>query len=71
MKANVTSSTAIALPSQSCTQTSGTTAITFAFAAYTFSLSADGLTATESASGSATVNDSGLTITCTYSEIAN
>jgi hypothetical protein len=71
LKANVTSSTAAALPSQSCTETAGTTTLTISFAAYTFALSADGLTATESASGSAVINDSGLTVTCTYSETAS
>jgi hypothetical protein len=72
-KANVTSSTAAGLPSQSCTQSLGTGTLTIALANYTFSLSADGLTATESASGSATLNNSatGATITCTYSELAS
>jgi hypothetical protein len=72
-KANVTASTAAALPSQSCTESSGTGALTVTLAAYTFSLGADGLTATESASGSAVVNDSatGQTVTCTYSELAS
>jgi hypothetical protein len=71
LKANVTSSTASGLPSQSCTETSGTATIVLAVAAYTFSLSADGLTATESASGSATYSDSGLTTTCTFSGLAS
>jgi len=70
-KANVVSSTASALPSQSCNMQSGTTNITLALAAYTFSLSADGLTATESASGNATLSDSGVTLTCTYNETAS
>jgi hypothetical protein len=71
VKANVVSSTASALPSQTCNIQSGTTNITIALAAYTFSLSADGLTATESASGNATLSDSGLTVTCTYNETAS
>ena len=71
MKANVTSTTAAALPSQTCTMVSGTETDVFSVAAYTFSLSADGLTAMESASGSVVISDSGLTMTCTYSETAS
>jgi len=70
-KANVTASTASALPSQSCTEVTGTTTVVLAVAAYTFSLSADGTTATESASGTATLSDSGLTATCTFSGLAS
>jgi len=70
-KANVTASTASALPSQSCTEVDGTTTTVLAVGAYTFSLSADGLTATESASGTATISDSGLTTTCTFSGLVS
>ena len=70
-KANVTASTASALPSQSCTAMEGTTTLTISFSAYTFSLGADGLTATESASGTATLIDSGVTAVCSYSETAS
>jgi hypothetical protein len=71
LKANVTSSTASALPSQTCTEAVGTATVVLAVAAYTFSLSADGLTATESVSGSATVSQGGLTETCTFSGLAS
>ncbi|HEY5283912.1 MAG TPA: hypothetical protein VIM14_14065 [Polyangia bacterium] len=71
LKANVTSSTASALPSQTCTEAAGTATVVLAVAAYTFSLSADGLTATESVSGSATVSQGGLTETCTFSGLAS
>jgi hypothetical protein len=70
-KANVTASTASALPSQSCTAMEGTTTATISFSAYTFALGADGLTATESASGTATIIDSGITLVCSYSETAS
>jgi hypothetical protein len=70
-KANVVSSTASGLPSQTCTLTSGTTVAVVTFAAYTFSLSADGLTAMESASGNATLSDSGISLTCTYNQTAS
>jgi len=70
-RANVTSSTASGLPSQTCTVQSGTTTAVIAFSAYTYSLSADGLTAMESASGTATVSDSGSTLTCGYNETAS
>ena len=70
-KANVVSSTASALPSQSCNEQVGTTNVTLALEAYTFSLSADGLTAMESGSGTATYVDSGQTFKCKTSETAS
>jgi hypothetical protein len=72
-KANVTASTGVGLPSQSCSMNTASGTVTIALAAYTFSLGADGLTATESESGSATGNNptTGATVTCTYSESAS
>jgi hypothetical protein len=70
LNANVTGSTAAALPSQSCTQMMSGLSLTLTFSAYTFSLSADGMTATENASGNATVFEGGVTVICSYSESA-
>ncbi|MEO5768377.1 MAG: hypothetical protein ABIS92_08500 [Polyangia bacterium] len=75
--ANVTGSTASALPSQSCTQMDGTTTATLSVTAYTFSLSADGQTATESGSAAITGNIGGVAASCSflitaaYQKIAN
>ncbi|MEP6654830.1 MAG: hypothetical protein ABJA82_15815 [Myxococcales bacterium] len=77
LMANVTGSTASALPSQSCTQMSGTTTATLSTTAYTFSLSADGQTATESGSGILSGNSGGVAVSCSisitaaYQKIAN
>lgn len=70
LKANITGTTGSALPSQMCTEMDGTTTTIISLSAYTFSLSADGQTATENASGNAMVSDSGLSVTCSYSETA-
>jgi hypothetical protein len=76
LHANVTGSTASAVGPQVCTVT-GTDAQsgdpiteTATITAYTFVVSPDGLTATENASGTATVTDNaqGLSVTCSFSE---
>jgi hypothetical protein len=69
LNADITGGTATALPSQSCTET-GTLTLVINLSAYTFSLGADGQTATESTSGSAVESEAGASQTCTYSESA-
>ena len=74
--ADVTASTATGVPGQTCQvdQIIGGDSVTdrLSFTAYTFSLSADGLTATESYSGNdaETDNTTGQSINCTFTQQA-
>jgi hypothetical protein len=74
--ADVTALTATGVPGQTCSveSTNGGDSITdrLAFTAYTFSLSADGLTGNESYSGTdmETDNTTGQSINCTFTQTA-
>lgn len=71
LNADVSGSTATALPNQPCMQTESGIPVTINFTSYTFVLGADGQTATETASGTGTATEAGQKITCTYSETAS
>jgi hypothetical protein len=64
--ANVSGHTAAALPNQTCNKMGTNLTIS----SYTFVVGASGTTATETASGTKTVNTGGVGATCTYSETA-
>jgi hypothetical protein len=71
VRANVAGNLATALAGQTCNLAMGAITAMLTFSKYTFTLSADGLTATETASGNAMVSQGGPTISCTYSETAS
>jgi hypothetical protein len=74
--ADVTALTAVGVPNQTCQVDSVVQGVSvtdrLSFTAYTFSLSADGLTATESYSGTdnATNNSTGQSLNCTFTQQA-
>ena len=66
--ADVSGSTAIGLPGQTCTAPDGAGGVsTVALTGYTFSISPDGHTATENASGTVTFVSEGITVVCSAS----
>jgi hypothetical protein len=65
--ANVTASTAAAIPGQTCTQSDGAGgAATVAYAGYTFVVSPDNRTAREDASGQVTYTAEGAIVVCSF-----
>jgi len=69
LMADVSGATASGLPGQSCTASDGVGgSSTVTFAGYTFVLSPDGHTATESSSGQITVVEQGVTVVCSFNE---
>jgi hypothetical protein len=67
--ANVSGSTATALPHQSCTQSMSGLTLTLTITSYTFTVAASGTTATETASGTA-VTSGTAAVSCTVTESA-
>jgi hypothetical protein len=69
LMADVSASTAIAVPGQTCTQSDGTGGTSsVAFTGYTFVVSPDNRTAREDASGQITFTADGAILVCSFNE---
>jgi hypothetical protein len=68
--ANVAGDVATGLPNQTCVLPMGATTVNLTIVTYTFVVGANGIIATENASGTGTVTSNGTTGTCTYAEMA-